>query len=127
MTESQPMIAVVDDDEDIRKSLRRLLRSAGFDATTYASAEEYHLCMSESAAVCLIFDVRLPGQSGVELYQRLIREQHPRPTIFISAHDNDLASARSAAADAVAFLRKPFDDVELLNAVHKALGNANTV
>jgi FixJ family two-component response regulator len=126
MTESQPMIAVVDDDEDIRKSLRRLLRSAGFDATTYASAEEYHLCMSESAAVCLIFDVRLPGQSGVELYQRLIREQHPLPTIFISAHDNDLASARSAAADAVAFLRKPFDDVELLNAVHKALGNANT-
>jgi FixJ family two-component response regulator len=127
MTESQSMIAVVDDDEDIRKSLRRLLRSAGFDATTYASAEEYHLCMSESAAVCLIFDVRLPGQSGVELYQRLIREPHPLPTIFISAHENGLASARKGATDAVAFLRKPFDDVELLNAVHKALGNANTV
>ena len=127
MTESRPMIAVVDDDEDIRKSLRRLLRSAGFDATTYASAEEYHLYMSESAAVCLILDVRMPGQSGVELYQRLTHEQHPLPTIFISAHDNDLASARSAAADAVAFLRKPFDDVELLDAVHKALGNSSTV
>ena len=127
MTESQPTIAVIDDDEDIRKSLHRLLRSAGFDTTTYASAEEYHLGMSESAAVCLVLDVRLPGQSGVELYQWLIREQHPLPTIFISGHDNDLASARSAAADAVAFLRKPFDDVELLDAVQQAIGYSETV
>jgi FixJ family two-component response regulator len=127
MVESQPMIAVVDDDEGIRKSLRRLLRSAGFEAATFASAEDYLASMSELSAACLILDVRLPGQSGTALHQRLTDDQHLIPTIFISAHENELANARSTAADAVAYLRKPFDAEALLDAVRQALGNCQTL
>ena len=127
MVESQPIIAVVDDDEGIRKSLRRLLRSAGFEATTFASAEDYLASMSEFSAACLVLDVRLPGQSGIALHQRLTDDQHRIPTVFMSAHENELANARSAAADAVDYLRKPFDAEELLDAVQKALGNCHTL
>jgi CheY-like chemotaxis protein len=123
MVEPQPTIAVVDDDEDIRKSLRRLLRSAGFEAITFASAEDYLASISDCTAACLLLDVRLPGQSGIALHQRLTDDQHLIPTVLMSAHENELANARSAAADAVAYLRKPFDAEELLDAVQKALGN----
>lgn len=126
MVESRPTVVVVDDDEDIRKSLRRLLRSAGFEAVTYASAEDYLTSMSECPGAVLILDVRLPGQSGIALHQRLTDDEYHVPTIFMSAHDNELKSARSAAAHAVAFLRKPFDAEELFEAVRKALGNCQT-
>lgn len=127
MVTSRPTIAVVDDDEDIRKSLRRLLRSAGFEAIAFASAEDYLASMSEITVACLILDVRLPGQSGIALYQRLTRDQYHIPVVFMSAHDNELTNARSEAANAVAYLRKPFDAEELLDAVQKALGNAHTL
>lgn len=121
-----PTIAVVDDDEDIRKSLRRLLRSSGFEAVVFASAEDYLASLEDSVAACLILDVRLPGRSGIALHQRLTHDAHPIPTIFMSAHDNELTSAKSAAEDAVAYLRKPFDAEELLDAVQKALGDPET-
>jgi len=124
MVEPRPTIAVVDDDEDIRKSLRRLLCSAGFEAVTFASAEDYLASLSEITAACLILDVHLPGQSGVELHERLTHEKQDIPTVFISAHDNELASARSTAAHAVDYLRKPFDAEELLDAIQKALGDS---
>ena len=79
MVESQPIIAVVDDDEDIRKSLRRLLRSAGFEAITFASAEDYLASISEFSAACLILDVRLPGQSGIALHQRRFSQTQRPP------------------------------------------------
>lgn len=127
MVTSRPTIAVVDDDEDIRKSLRRLLRSAGFEAIAFASAEDCLASLSEIAVACLILDLRLPGQSGVALYQQLTRDQYPIPVIFMSAHDNELTNARSDAANAVAYLRKPFDAEVLLDAVQKALGNGHTL
>ena len=127
MVQTRPTIAVVDDDEDVRKSLRRLLRSAGYEAVAFTSAEDYLASMSAFTAACLILDVRLPGQSGIALRQRLTHDQHDIPTVFISAHDNELASARRAAADAVAYLRKPFDAEELLDAVQQALGDCQTL
>jgi FixJ family two-component response regulator len=125
--ETKPTIAVVDDDEDIRKSLRRLLRSAAYEALTFASAEDFLASNSEGAAACLILDVHLPGRSGVELHQRLANEQRKIPTVFISAHENELTKARSAASDAVAYLRKPFEAEDLLDAVQKALGDSGSV
>ena len=127
MVRTRPTIAVVDDDEDIRKSLRRLLRSAGYEAVTFTSAEDYLASMSAFTAECLILDVRLPGQSGIALRQRLTHDQHDIPTVFISAHDSELANARRAAADAIAYLRKPFDADELLDAVQQALGDCLTL
>ena len=121
MVEPRPIIVVVDDDEDIRRALPRLLRSAGFEAIAFASAEDYLASMSESHVDCLILDVRLPGQSGIELHQRLIDEKHDVPTIIMSAHENELSRARSTATDLVDCLRKPFDVEQLLDAVQKAL------
>ena len=127
MVQSRPTIAVVDDDENIRKSLRGPLCTAGFEAITFASAEDYLASMAEISAACLILDVRLPGQSGIALHQRLTNEHYDIPTVFISAHDNELASARSVTADVVAYLRKPFDADELLDEVQKALGDCETL
>ena len=127
MMQTRPTIAVVDDDEDVRRSLRRLLRSAGYEAITFASAEDYLASILDCTAACLILDVRLPGQSGIALRQRLTHDQHDIPTVFISARENELASARSAGADAVAYLRKPFDAEELLDAVQQALGDCQTL
>ena len=124
--QTRPTIAVVDDDEHIRKSLRRLLRSAGYEAITFASAEDYLASISDCTAACLLLDVRLPGQSGIALHQRLTDDQHLIPTVFMSAHENELASARRAAADAVGYLCKPFDADELLELVQKSLGNRET-
>ena len=127
MVESRPTIVVVDDDEDIRKSLCRLLRSAGFEAIVFASAEDYLASMADLSNACLILDLRLPGQGGIAFHERLTREQHLIPTVFMSAHENELDSARSAAPDVVAFLRKPFDADELLDAVQKALDELPTL
>jgi FixJ family two-component response regulator len=126
MMEPRPIIAVVDDDEDIRKALPRLLRSEGFEATTFASAEDFLASMSQLNVVCLLLDVRLPGQSGIDLHQRLTDEKHDIPTIVMSAHENELARARSTATDVVDYLRKPFDAEQLLDAVQKALDDCQT-
>ena len=121
MLESRPIISVVDDDQDIRRALPRLLRSEGFEAITFASAEDYLTSMSEFSVACLLLDVRLPGLSGIELHQRLTDEKHDIPTIIMSAHENELSRARSTATDLVDYLRKPFDADQLLGAVKKAL------
>jgi FixJ family two-component response regulator len=126
MVVSRPIIAVVDDDEDIRKALPRLLRSEGFEAIAFASAEDYLASMSELNVVCLLLDVRLPGLSGIELHQRLTDEKDDIPTIVMSAHENELARARSTATDVVDYLRKPFNAEELLGAVQKALDDCQT-
>ena len=124
--ESRPIIAVVDDDEDIRKALPRLLRSEGFEAIAFASAEEYLASMSELSAACLLLDVQLPGQSGIDLHQQLTDEKHDIPTIIMSAHENELSRAKGTATDFVDYLRKPFDADELLGAVKKALDDCQS-
>ena len=123
MVDSRPIIAVVDDDEDIRRALPRLLRSEGFEAITFGSAEDYLASMSEFDFVCLLLDVRLPGQSGIELHQQLTDEKHDIPTIIMSAHENELSRAKGTATDFVDYLRKPFDADQLLDAVQKALAD----
>ena len=123
--ESRPIIAVVDDDEDIRKALPRLLRSEGFEAIAFVSAEDY-LAAAEFNVACLLLDVRLPGQSGIDLHQQLTDEKHDIPTIIMSAHENELSRAKGTATDFVDYLRKPFDADELLGAVKKALDDCQS-
>ena len=123
MVEPRSTVVVVDDDEDIRKSLRRLLGSAGFDVKTFASAEGFRESMPGQVCDCLILDVRMPGESGIDLHRQLIRDKHDIPTVFISAHDDELSRARRVTSHVVGYLRKPFDPEELLSAVQTALGN----
>ena len=120
MEASTPTISVVDDDESIRKALRRLVRSAGLCVATFASAEEFLACEGEEAA-CLILDVRLPGMSGLDLQRHLASAGRCVPIIFISARDDEQTSQAALAAGALAFLAKPFDDRLLLDAVARAL------
>ena len=123
---ARPTIAVVDDDEYIQKSLRRLLGSAGFEIESFASAEDFMASVQGRSYDCLILDVRMPGQSGIELHQQLIHHGHSMPTVFITAHEDELSRARRVTSQVVAYLRKPFDPDELLRAVQRAAADSET-
>ena len=115
-------IAVVDDDESVREALKGLLRSAGFGAETYASAEEFLRSRRLEETECLILDVRMPGIGGVELRRYLELAGHDIPIIFITAHGDDSTRAQALGANVVGFLTKPFSDEALLEAIGRALG-----
>jgi FixJ family two-component response regulator len=118
---SLPLISVVDDDDAVRKSLQSLIRSVGFALNDFASAEDFLNSEHLRATRCLILDVRMPGMDGFEL-QRQLRVSHPEiPVIFITAHGNDTACSQALKDGAVAYLRKPFSEQALLNAIEAAL------
>jgi FixJ family two-component response regulator len=114
-------IAIVDDDRWMRRSLERLLKSAGLTAQGFASAEDYLNASNHDEFGCIILDIGLPGMSGFDLDRRLAAEEKRLPVVFVSARDEPEVRQEAAQAGAVAFLGKPFDDNALLNAVHTAL------
>jgi FixJ family two-component response regulator len=117
-----PMISIVDDDISIRKSLDRLIRSAGLKVLVFASAEEFLNSAQPRKADCLILDIQLPGMSGIELLHYLKTQKYKVPIIFITAHGSDEQARSEAASDwTVAYLIKPFSGEELLDAVNAAL------
>ncbi len=117
-----PLISVVDDDISVRESLESLIRSVGMEVRVFASAEDFLNSAHARKADCLILDVRLPGMSGVELHHRLLARGCRVPVAFITAHASDDRARSEAASDyTVAYLTKPFDEDELLDAVHAAL------
>jgi FixJ family two-component response regulator len=116
-----PLVAVVDDDASVRKSLGRLIRSVRLDVKAFESAEEF-LNSPPIEPDCLILDVSLPGMSGVELHRHLLALKSKVPIIFITAHGSDERARLEAASDwTVAYLIKPFSPDELLDAVNVAL------
>ena len=116
-----PLIALVDDDISVRKSLERQLKSVQLQVKTFASAEELLACENGRKPNCLILDVRLPGMSGTELLRHLLAHGFNIPVIFITAHGSDDQARAEAASDwTVAYLLKPLGD-ELLDAVNAAL------
>ncbi len=114
-------IAIVDDDESVREALWGLVRSVGFAASTYASAEEYLNSDHNSNADCLILDVRMPGMSGVELQRHLLASRFEVPVIFITAYEDVGVRAQVLNGGAHALLIKPFSEDALLDAIHAAL------
>jgi len=116
------LVSVVDDDVSVRKSLDRLIRSARLEARVFASAEEFLNSDDACKADCLIFDVRLPGMSGIELHRHLLVSKCEAPVIFITAHGSDDHARLEAASDwTVAYFIKPFNGEEFLDAVDVAL------
>ena len=115
------LIAIVDDDRWMRRSLERLLKSAGFRAESFPSAEDFLDASDHERIGCIILDITLPGMSGFELDRRLAEKHNRLPVVFVSAHDEPKVRNEAAQAEAVAFLGKPFDDNALLNAVNTAL------
>jgi FixJ family two-component response regulator len=117
-----PVVSVVDDDISVRRSLDRLMRSAGLEVNVFASAEEFLNSNHRPKADCLILDIRLPGISGLDLHRHLLARRYNVPVIFITAHGSDDGARSEAASDwTVAYLIKPLDGDELLNAVDAAL------
>jgi FixJ family two-component response regulator len=115
------LIAIVDDDLWICKSLERLLKSAGLKSESFCSAEDYLNTGRHNGFCCIILDVGLPGMSGFEMDRRLVTKDNRLPIVFISARDEAEVRQEAAKAGAIAFLGKPFDDNALLHAVHTAL------
>ena len=121
LTESMP-VYIVDDDESMRKALQRLLRSVGYQALTFTSAEDFLDAASYGGRGCLILDIRLPGISGLDLQKKLAAEGAKYEIIFITAHDNPQWLEKARKAGAVAYLRKPFNEKSLLDAIQRAFG-----
>src|SRR5215467_8249720 len=116
-----PLIAVVDDDASMRGALRNLLRSVGFRAEAFASAEEFLQAGQFQETACMIVDVRMPQMSGLELQQHLAMTHCSIPLIFITARGDEETRTRALRAGAVDFLYKPFREEVLLRAIQSAL------
>jgi FixJ family two-component response regulator len=121
MTSPKPTVFVIDDDPSVLKSLSRLLRSLGFDAETFESAELFLARKHYDGVGCIILDVQMPGLSGMDLQEELGRADYSLPIIFITGHGSIPMSVQAMKRGAVDFLTKPFDDEELLQAVKKAI------
>jgi FixJ family two-component response regulator len=120
MTE-HPVVVVIDDDPSVRKAIDRLLRSVDLRVELFESAQEFLQSNHPNAPSCIVLDVRLPGQSGLNLQRNLTAADIHIPIIFITAHGDIPMSVRAMKAGAVEFLTKPFHDQDLLDAIEGAL------
>ena len=121
MTQEQPVVIVVDDDPSIRNAIDRLLRSVGLRVELFESAKEFLQSDRPDVPSCIVLDVRLPGQSGLNLQRDLAAAHMHVPIIFITGHGDIPMSVRVMKAGAVEFLSKPFHDQDLLAAIEVAL------
>lgn len=112
-------VAVVDDDESDRRSLSRLLRAAGLQAITYASAELFLADTSQPKFGCLLLDIQLPGMSGLQLARKLVADGVITPTIFITAHDDAETKREAETTGCVAYFRKTDSGVEVLEMIRR--------
>jgi FixJ family two-component response regulator len=123
MTSGFPVIvAVVDNEASVRKALLRLLRAAGLEAHTFASASEFLEALSSQRYDCVVLDLHMPEMSGFDLQRDTTFVREAIPTIVITAHDEPGTGQKCMALGAAAYLRKPFDDKDLLSAIEDAVG-----
>jgi FixJ family two-component response regulator len=122
VTTPRLLVAVVDDEESVRTSLRRLFSAAELDAATFASGQEFLDALPTAAPDCLVLDLQMPGLSGLEV-QRLLTAGGVRvPTIIITADDAPETRERCLSAGTAAYLCKPFDDCTLLATIARVTG-----
>ena len=121
-----PSVYLVDDDASVRKALARLIRSAGLEVQTFASAREFlDRIPDTNNPACLVADVRMPGLSGIDLHQELRSTNRNLPIIFVTGHGDIPMSVNAMKAGAVDFLPKPVKDSDLLRAIKQALAHAD--
>ena len=124
MTKDTPTIYIVDDDASVRKSLTRLMKSAGLKTEAFSSASGYLSFCPPDKPCCLILDVQMPGMSGLDLQKRLITLNQMIPIIFITAHEDKQTYNAAMKAGALAVLQKPFDDHALLDVISIGVAKA---
>lgn len=120
------VISIIDDDPSVREATQSLIRSLGYDAQAFASAEEYLRSDRVNDSSCLITDLHMPGMSGTDLQDRLIAEGYQIPIIFVTAYYEDRVRDRVMDAGAFGFLRKPFNDESLIACLDRALNSSST-
>jgi FixJ family two-component response regulator len=120
----QTMVYVIDDDESVRKALKRLLQSADLDVETFSSAEEFLSNGRQAQNACIVMDIRMPGLTGFDLQKRLVSQGVLIPVIVISASDDWQTREHARELGAVNFFRKPVDDQALLDAIWWATSGA---
>src|SRR3954463_14520450 len=115
------LIVIVDDEESIRRALKRLMISAGFRAQSFASGAEFLESLHATRPACVILDLHMPAMSGFDVQQRLRDEQSVIPVVIITGHDSNEAKESALGAGAIAYLRKPVNDEALLHAIDTAI------
>jgi len=120
---AKPLISVVDDDESMREAMRGLMKSLGYTAEAFASAEEFLNSRKVRRTSCLIADVQMPGMTGLELYRHLVASGRTIPTILITAYPDDRVRERALGDGVVCYLTKPFDENDLLTCIRSSLNS----
>ena len=125
---SAPIVSVIDDDVSVLKGMARLCRAWGFTVRPFTSGQQFleHVRSESDEIGCVVLDVHLPGMSGLELQAELASAQLEIPIVFVTGAGDETLRSRALADGAVAFLEKPFDQAELLRAVHHALERRHT-
>jgi len=116
-----PIIHVVDDDESFRTAISRLLRATNYEVRTYADANDFLSHRVDDGPGCILLDLRMPGASGLALQEALAARAEQLPIIFLSGHGDIRATTRAIRAGAIAFLNKPVQPKDLIEAIEKAL------
>lgn len=124
MLSMKRVIAIVDDDESAREGLTNLMSSLGYDAVPYSSGDEFMRSAKRGRTACLIADVNMPGMTGPQLHQRLVKAGEQIPTIFVTAYPNEAVRKNAARAGVDCYLTKPIREDELLACVRSALKHA---
>jgi len=124
MTPSKSIVFVIDDDAAVRKSVKRLLASADYDSELFQSANDFLSRPVHPGPSCVIVDVRMPGLTGIEFQDALIKRRREEQLIFITGHGDVPMCAQAMKAGAVDFLTKPFKPRELLNCIERALARS---
>jgi FixJ family two-component response regulator len=121
MSQTTPVVFVVDDDISVRESLESLIRCEGWEPQLFASAQEFLALPRVLAPSCLVLDVSLPGLNGLDLQKRVAGDRPDMPIIFITGYGDVPMTVRAMKAGAVEFMTKPFSDDKLLNAIRSAI------
>jgi FixJ family two-component response regulator len=121
MIEEQAIVIVIDDDASVREAVEDLFRSVGLGVESFASTREFLLRKTPDAPSCIVLDVRLPGESGLEFQKTLAKCNIHLPIIFISAHSDIHTSVRAMKSGAIEFLTKPLQEQELFDAVQTGI------
>ena len=124
MNEIEPMVFIVDDDNSVRRALKRLVSSVGIKVETFVSAQDFLAREQYAGPCCLVLDVRMPGLSGLDLQEELARVDRVLPIIFITGHGSIPMSVRAMKAGAVDFVEKPVDEQILLDLIQNAIGQS---